>query len=241
MNRAMEVAASGMAAEQAALETVTENLANADVTAFKQALTNVRPFGAQDAGLGVSVEGKRLVLTQGKLVASGGPCDLAIRGEGFFAVQRGNELAFTRDGAFVRNAAGQLCNSDGWHLPGLHIAANVEQLKVEPDGHVAVKTAQGTATIGRIRLALFAAPEQLHALTPTLFEATAASGAATYLAPNVERGPSIAFGMLEHANVSIVDAMMEIMQTQRAYEADAKGVQAADDMTRIANNLEHGS
>ena len=241
MNRAMYAAASGMAAEQASLDTVTENLSNADVTAFKQEMLRLHAFGSQEHALGVAVGEKHMSFTQGKLQNSGGPFDVAIRGEGFFAVQRGNEIAYTRDGAFIRNADGRLCNAEGWHLAGLHVAADTRALNVTADGFVHATSGNGDHRVGRIRIALFAAPEELEATTPTLFSATKASGEALYVAPNGERGPSIAFGMLEHANVSIVDSMMEIMKAQRAYEADAKGVQAADDMTRIANNLERGN
>jgi flagellar basal-body rod protein FlgG len=241
MNRAMYVAASGMAAEQSELDTITENLSNADVTAFKGAIAHVRAFGAGDDAAGVAVDGQRRLFTQGKLVASGGPFDIALRGEGFFAVQRGKEVAYTRDGSFTRNAEGQFINGAGWHLAGLRAEANARSLSVSPDGRVSAKTAHGESVIGRLRIAVFPSPERLRVLQPTLFAETCASGGALFLAPNPERGPSIAFGMLERSNVSIVESMMEIMKAQRAYEADAKGVQAADDMTRIANNLERGA
>lgn len=241
MNRAMYVAASGMAAEQSELDTITENLSNADVTAFKQAIAHVRAFGADSDAPGVEVDGQRRLFTQGKLIASGGPFDIALRGEGFFAVQRGKEVAYTRDGSFTRNAHGLLINGDGWHLAGLRAGTEARSLSVGPDGQVRARTAHGDTLIGRIRIAVFPSPERLRALQPTLFAETSASGGALFLAPNPERGPSIAFGMLERSNVSIVESMMEIMKAQRAYEADAKGVQAADDMTRIANNLERGA
>lgn len=241
MNRAMYAAASGMAAEQTALDTVTENLSNADVTAFKEHISSIRSFGSGDNALGVSVDGNRMSNTPGKLAVSGGPFDVAIRGDGFFAVQRGHEISYTRDGAFSRNVDGLLCNRDGWHLAGIRVPADVQALTVAADGRVHAKRAHSDGVIGRIRVALFHAPDQLHEINPTLFSATKLSGEAVFVAPNVERGPSVAFGMLERSNVSIVDSMMEIMKSQRAYEADAKGVQAADDMTRIANNLERGS
>ena len=193
MNRAMYAAASGMAAEQASLDTVTENLSNADVTAFKQEMADVHAFGSRDNALGVSVDGKHMIFSQGKISASGGPFDVAIRGEGFFAVQRGHDVAYTRDGAFSRNADGLLCNGDGWHLAGIHVAHDVQALSVTPDGYVHAKTAHGETVTGRIRVAVFDAPEHLDATTPTLFTATKASGSAVYLAPNSERGPSIAF------------------------------------------------
>jgi flagellar basal-body rod protein FlgG len=93
------------------------------------------------------------------------------------------------------------------------------------------------ATFGRIRLVGFAAPERLRALGSALFAATPDSGRARPLAAGGDRQPKLVFGALEKSNVSIIESMMAILAAQRAYEANAKGVQAADEMLRIANNL----
>ena len=90
------------------------------------------------------------------------------------------------------------------------------------------------------RLTEFPAPEHLRALDGALFEATAAAGKPRAIAPGAQDGPKLRFGMLEESNVTIIDAMMQILTAQRAYEANAKGVQAADEMLRIANNLQRG-
>jgi flagellar basal-body rod protein FlgG len=241
MNRAMFAAASGMAAQQTQLEIVADNLANADVAGFKSAAATFADVRAGSLGLGTVAVGKHAVFAQGKLVRSGGAFDLAIDGPGFFAVERGGARAYTRNGEFARDPDGTLRNSAGWALSGVRIPADALSARVERDGRVVIDTpAHKGGTIAHLRLASFAAPEALQPLGATLFAATGASGRARMFAPGAHGTSAIAFGMLERSNVSIVEAMMQILGAQRAYEANAKGVQAADEMLRIANNLHRG-
>lgn len=241
MNRAMLAAASGMAAEQTQLEIVAGNLANADVAGFKGEAATFAELRAGALALGVTTVGRHPLLAQGKLERGGGPFDVAIDGPGFFVVEHDGALAYTRNGEFARAADGTLRNAAGWRLRGVRIPAGALAVRVAPDGRVAVDTAAARdAVAGRVRLALFPAPEALRPLGPTLYAATSAAGAPRLLDPGGARGPAIAFGMLERSNVSIVEAMMQILAAQRAYEANAKGVQAADEMLRIANNLHRG-
>lgn len=241
MNRAMFAAASGMAAQQTQLEIVADNLANADVAGFKSVAATFADVRAGSLGLGTIAVGKHAVFAQGKLVRSGGAFDLAIDGPGFFAVERGGARAYTRNGEFARDPDGTLRNSAGWALSGVRIPADALSARVERDGRVLIDTsAQKGRTIAHVRLASFAAPEALRPLGATLFAATDASGRARMFAPGAHGTSAIAFGTLERSNVSIVEAMMQILGAQRAYEANAKGVQAADEMLRIANNLHRG-
>jgi flagellar basal-body rod protein FlgG len=241
MNRAMFAAASGMAAQQTQLEIVADNLANADVAGFKGAAATFADVRAGSLGLGTTGVGKHAVFAQGKLVRSGGAFDLAIDGPGFFGVERGGAHAYTRNGEFARDADGTLRNSAGWALSGVRISPDALSARVERDGRVLVDTpAQKARVVARLRLTSFAAPEALCPLGATLFAATDASGRARSFAPGAHGTSAIAFGMLERSNVSIVEAMMQILGAQRAYEANAKGVQAADEMLRIANNLHRG-
>jgi len=241
MNRAMFAAASGMAAQQTQLEIVADNLANADVAGFKGAAATFADVRAGTLGLGTIAVGKHAVFAQGKLVRSGGAFDVAIDGPGFFVVERGGARAYTRNGEFARESDGTLRNSAGWELSGVRIPADALSARVERDGRVVIDTpAAKGRVIATLRLASFAAPEALRPLGATLFAATDASGRARLFAPGKHDGPAIAFGMLERSNVSIVEAMMQILGAQRAYEANAKGVQAADEMLRIANNLHRG-
>ena len=239
MNRALFVAASGMAAQQIHLDVIADNLANADVAGFKgaaAAFADVRTPGG--LGLGVVPLGTHAVLEQGKLEKSGGPFDVAIDGPGFFVVAQGSRTAYTRDGAFHRAADGTLQTSDGWHVRGVRIPADAVRAGAESDGRVWCERATGgRIECGRIVLATFPAPEALQAVGNARYLATSRSGAAQRVLAGGENAPKLAFGMLERSNVSIIASMMEILAAQRAYEANAKGVQAADEMQRIANNL----
>ncbi|MHB8178445.1 MAG: flagellar hook-basal body protein [Vulcanimicrobiaceae bacterium] len=242
MDRALAIAASGMAAQQRNLDVIADNLANADVTGFKAATATFAAVGvAGRVGLGTVALGTRLLLTQGKLSKSGGPFDLAIRGPGFFAVRNAEgHVAYTRDGSFARGADGRLRDAAGWHLEGLRIPSDALAAHVAPSGVVSVTVRGAIRVAGRIRLAEFAAPQALRTIGSALFIATHASGPPRMTSAGGVHGPALAFGMLERANVSIVEAMMEILTAQRAYEANAKGVQAADEMLRIADNLNRG-
>lgn len=242
MNRALYAAASGMAAQQQNLETIAENLSNADVAGFKGATAIFAEIGSPSGGtLGTASLGTQTEFTQGKLMRSGGPFDLAISGAGFFAVTNdAGTVAYTRDGEFSRGADGRLRNAQGWRLQGVRIPQDALGASVGDDGVVTATTAKGAVRCGRIGLTEFAAPESLRSEGGTLFFATHESGAPRAIRAGAPSGPSIKFGMLEQSNVTIVDAMMEILAAQRAYEADAKGVQAADEMMRIADNLSRG-
>jgi flagellar basal-body rod protein FlgG len=238
----MYAAASGMAAQQMNLEVIADNLANADVAGFKQVAASFIDVNAGGTlGLGTASAGKHAVFSQGKLMQSGGPFDVAIDGSGFFRVERAGVHGYTRNGEFSRAADGTLRNTDGWILRDVRIPPDAVTVHVGKDGRMTIDGA-GTAgrSAGRIHLATFAAPEALRALGGTVFAATRESGAERRIDAGRDAGPSIAFGMLEHSNVSIVESMMQILTAQRAYEANAKGVQAADEMQRIANNINRG-
>lgn len=242
MDRALFAAASGMAAQQQNLETIADNLANADVVGFKGSAQRFAELVAPgQGGLGTVALGSRVLFAQGKLARSGGPFDLAIDGPGFFRLLDGRgKRAYTRDGTFARAADGTLRNAQDQRLAGVRIPPDALAATVAADGSVRASFAGGTRTIGHIRLAVFPAPDRLRSLGGTLFEATSESGAPRLVAPGTENGPKLHFGMLEQSNVTIIDAMMQILTAQRAYEANAKGVQAADEMLRIANNLQRG-
>lgn len=229
-----------MAAQQQNLEIISENLANADVAGFKGAAATFSDVaGPQGGSLGTAAIGTHTLFTQGKLMHSGGPFDLAIDGPGFFEVVDGRgRRAYTRDGEFSRSSDGTLRNAQGRRLEGVRIPENALSANVAEDGTVSVTTSKGKTVCGHVRLMQFAAPEYLQSGGGTLFFATQASGKAHAVQTGSANGPAIKFGMLEQSNVTIVEAMMQILAAQRAYEANAKGVQAADEMLRIANNLQ---
>jgi flagellar basal-body rod protein FlgG len=242
MDRALFAAASGMAAQQRNLDTISDNLSNAGVVGFKgSAQTFAELVAPGEGGLGTVAVGTRVLFTQGKLARSAGPFDLAIDGPGFFTLSDGaGRLLYSRDGQFSRAADGTLRNVRDLRLTGIRIPSDALSATVASDGSVRVTFAGGTRVVGRIRVAEFAAPERLRAAGSALFEATPESGPPRSIAPGAEHGPQLRFGMLEESNVTIIEAMMQILTAQRAYEANAKGVQAADEMLRIANNLQRG-
>ena len=224
MNRALYAAANGMAQQQRSLEIVAQNLSSADVAGFK--------------GASASAFGSRTVFTQGKLMRSDGPFDVAIDGAGFFTVIDGTgKRAYTRCGEFSRDTDGYVRNAQGWRLEGVRIPESATSVSVERDGTVRAQTPGGKQHCGKIRLAVFASPESLRCDGGTLFYATHESGKPHAISAGASGEPAIDFGMLEKSNVTIVEAMMQILAAQRAYEANAKGVQAADEMMRIADNL----
>ncbi len=233
----MYAAASGMAAQQQNLDVVADNLANADVAGFKSAQATFAAIGG-NVQLGTAATGVREMFAQGKLMKSGGPFDVAIDGTGFFAVSRDGERGYTRAGAFTRASDGSLRNVDGWTLAGVRIPKNASDVAVAGDGNVTVRLdGRTSAAVGHIRLVAFDAPEKLRPIGSAMFAATRVSGPPHAVAAGGDRQPKIAFGSLEKSNVSIVESMMAILAAQRAYEANSKGVQAADEMLRIANNI----
>jgi flagellar basal-body rod protein FlgG len=241
MDRALFAAASGMAAQQQNLETIADNLANAGVVGFKGSAQSFAELAADGERGGTVALGARTLFAQGKLARSAGAFDLAIDGAGFFAlVDAHGRHVYTRDGQFTRAADGTLRNARDARLAGVRVPADALSATVEPDGSVRAAFANSTRTIARLRLSEFPALERLRAIDGTLFEATPESGRPRDVAPGGDDGPKLRFGMLEESNVTIVDAMMQILTAQRAYEANAKGVQAADEMLRIANNLARG-
>ncbi|MGH7729352.1 MAG: flagellar hook-basal body protein, partial [Vulcanimicrobiaceae bacterium] len=206
MIRAMYAAATGMAAEQQNLDLVAENLANADVAGFKGAQAIFSALGP-GGELGTTVAAVRRLFSQGKLMKSGGPCDLAIEGPGFFRVERDGREGFVRSAAFARAADGSLRDPDGWQLAGVRIPAAARSLAVNPAGQVLATVGSGKPrVVGRIALVDFAAPEALEPLGATVFAATRESGKAYVLPTGGAHEPQIAFGMLEKSNVSIVEA-----------------------------------
>ena len=231
----MAAAASGMAAQQQNLDVIADNLANADVAGFKGAQATFAALGGTG---GTAATGVRELVTQGKLMKSGGAFDVAIDGPGFFAVERDGRRGYTRGGSFSRAADGSLRNAEGWALRGVRVPAGAQSIAVAADGRVAGTLANRASYVaGTIRLQTFNAPEFLRPDGSAVFAATRESGPARNVSAGGDRQPKIAFGMLEKSNVSIVESMMAILAAQRAYEANSKGVQAADEMLRIANNL----
>ncbi len=192
-------------------------------------------------GLGTTGAGKHAVFAQGKLVRSGGAFDVAIDGPGFFRVERGGARRVHAQRRVRARSGRHAAQQRGLGAAGIRIPADALAARVERDGRVAIDTpAANDRAIAHLRLASFASPEALRPLGATLFAATDASGPARLFAPGGDDGPRSRSACWNVRTSRSIEAMMQILGAQRAYEANAKGVQAADEMLRIANNLHRG-
>ncbi|HKU81893.1 MAG TPA: flagellar hook basal-body protein, partial [Candidatus Tumulicola sp.] len=193
MDRALFIAAGGMAAQQQNIDTIAEDLANADVAGFKGSARRFAELAAPGgAPEGTASIGTRVLLTQGKLEKSNGPFDIAIEGPGFFTiVGEHGQAQYTRDGAFERGADGSLRDVRGWRLKGVTVPPGALSLSVAEDGRVTATFASGKRVVGRIRIAEFAAPDRLRGTGGTAFEATAASGPPREISPGTLDGPKL--------------------------------------------------
>ena len=256
MFRSLNVAATGMAAEETQLDTIANNLANANTTGYKRQAAqfedllyqNARVAGsnadgtvgptATQVGTGVRVVATTRSFEQGTLQQTGNPLDLAVQGEGLFAVMRPTgELAYTRSGSFQLDAQRRLTTSDGLPLePPITIPADATSVTIAADGTVSVQQPGGHAStnVGQIRLTTFPNPNGLSALGNNLFGATASSGEPVTGAPALEGRGTLLQGSIEGSNVNVVDEMVAMIRTQRAYEINSKVISAADEMLRNA-------
>lgn len=243
MNRTLAVAAEGMNTQQALLDCIAANLANLDVPGYRVTRADFSAFMSADGKVVApeSGEAERL-FTQGRLDLTDNPHDLAIDGEGFFSVITADgQRAFTRAGNFSPDAQGRLRLPNGAALEGARLPSGTASFSVDEQGKVLAYVAgrAGASGAGRINLATFVNPSGLRLSPDGLFHATTASGSAQ-AQPYGSARAKIKQRYLERANVTVVAAMMAVLAAQRAYEANAKVVQAADEMLRLANNLERG-
>jgi len=260
MLRSMFIAATGMEAQKLNIDVVSNNLANVSTAGFKKSRADfqdlmyqtIKAAGATSAegvqipsgiqiGLGVKPVAVQKIFTQGDFVNTGNSLDLVIEGDGFFQITKPDgTIAYTRAGAFKLDSEGRIVNSDGYPLePSITIPSNATNLTVGSDGKITVMTAgSNTPTeIGQIELAKFLNPGGLNALGKNLYQNTASSGDPTTSNPSVEGMGAINQGFIEQSNVSVVEEMVNMIVSQRAYEINSKAVQASDEMLQVANNL----
>lgn len=244
MNRALATGAAGMAAQQAVLDSIAANLANIDTPGFRAARPEFAALLTPEGNaVGMSVRAPQTLFSQGRLDETNNQYDIAVDGEGMFGVCAADgRTAYTRAGNFTPDARGRLLLPSGAALGGIRLPASTTRVEVTASGivqaYVAGKT--GAITAGRIQLFSFANPAGLRPGPDGLFTATPLSGPAAAGAPGTGGFGHVKQRCLERANVTVVEAMMQILSAQRAYEANAKTVQAADEMLRLANNLERG-
>lgn len=253
MIRSLWIAKTGLDAQQTQLDTVSHNLANVSTYGFKRSHAvfedllyqnmrqaggnatqqNTLPTGLQ-IGTGVRPVATNRIFTQGNLQQTGNSFDLAINGNGFFQVQQPDgTVAYTRDGSFRVDAQGQLVTSNGMPLaPPITIPANAVSVTVGADGIVTATVAGQTAPtqVGQVQLATFPNPAGLDPRGQNLFTETVASGTPTPGTPGLNGTGVLNQGYVETSNVNVVEELVLMIQTQRAYEINSKAIQTSDQM-----------
>ena len=261
MNTALWAAKTGLDAQQTRMAVVSHNLANVNTTGFKRGRAvfedllyqNVSQVGgatSQDTqsasgmslGTGVKVVATEKIFTQGSLNQTGNSLDLAINGRGFFQIlMPDGSFGYTRAGDFQLNNQGQMVTSEGYVLqPGINIPSGAQSITIGTDGTVSVQVAGQSAPsqVGNIQLADFVNPAGLQPRGGNLLVESAASGTAQTGTPGLSGLGSIGQGATESSNVNVVEEMVNMIETQRAYEMNTKAIQTADQMLQyLSNNI----
>ncbi|MBB1160654.1 flagellar basal-body rod protein FlgG [Aquariibacter albus] len=253
MMRALWISKTGMEAQQTQLDHISNNLANSATNGYKRShavfedlmYQNLRQAGANSSeqtqlptglqvGLGTRAVATSRQFTQGNLQQTGNSLDVAIKGAGFFPIQRPDgSTAYSRDGAFQLNAQGQIVTNNGELLgDGISVPPEAQGVTIGSDGIVTARMPGQAAPrqIGQIQLANFQNPAGLEPLGQNLFAETAASGAPNTDAPGANGLGSLTQGFVETSNVNVVEELVTMIQTQRAYELNSKAIQTADQM-----------
>ena len=257
-NAALHVARTGLDAQNERMRVIANNLANVNTTGFKRdraqfdtlAYQQITAPGAQatdqnkyatglNLGSGVQIMGTSRIDTQGSMQVTGNSLDLAIQGSGFFQVLRPDgSTGYTRDGSFSRTADGTLVTTDGMPLqPPIQVPDGAMSITIGPDGTVSA-TLQGQTTpssVGKIQTVRFMNPSGLQADGGNLLSETAASGAPQVGDPGTDGRGTVSQGSLEASNVDITEELVDMIETQRAYEVNSKVIKATDEMMQYAN------
>jgi flagellar basal-body rod protein FlgG len=255
--RSLHIAATGMAAQETQLEGVSNNIANVNTNGYKRQRiefqdllyqtvraagtrtteTTRSPTGIQ-LGSGVRVAAVSRNFTQGAILVTNNPLDVAIEGNGFLVIQQPDGTpAYTRAGALQTDAQGQLVTPEGHLLdPPITIPPDTVSTTIGAEGTVSCMIAgqEAPVEVGQITLATFINPAGLHGAGKNLFTVTASSGEAQIGAPGADGRGALLQGALERANVDIAEEMIGMITAQRAYEVNSKVVMTADEMLRAA-------
>lgn len=255
---ALHVARTGLEAQDQRMRVIANNLANVGTTGFKRDRANFATLAYQDMrvagtqsssesayatglnlGTGVSIQSTTRVDTQGAMQTTNNALDLALDGDGFFQVALpGGQLGYTRAGNFSRSAEGQLVTAQGYVVqPAITIPEGASAITVANDGTVSATVPGQSAptSLGQITIASFANPAGLKATGDNFLTETAASGAAQVGVAGQNGRGNIKQGMLEASNVNVVEELVDMIETQRAYEINSKMISAVDEMLKNAN------
>ncbi|WP_292759054.1 MULTISPECIES: flagellar basal-body rod protein FlgG [unclassified Methylophaga] len=258
MNQALWIAKTGLDAQQTRMSVISNNLANVNTTGFKQdravfedlLYQTIRQPGAQTTtdnqlpsglmiGTGVRTVATEKLHTQGNIIQTDNALDVAIDGRGYFQIlMPDGDLAYTRDGTFQINADGDMVMSNGYLLdPGINIPDDVQSVTIGADGTVSI-TQPGDnepTVIGEMELADFVNPAGLQPVGENLFKETGASGVPIVGTPTLDGLGRVIGGALETSNVNVVTELINMIETQRAYEMNSKAISTADQMLQYAS------
>ena len=260
MIRSLWISKTGLDAQQTQMDVIANNLANVSTAGFKRSRAvfedllyqTLRQPGAQSSqqtqlpsglqlGTGVRPVATERIFTQGNLQQTGHSKDLAINGEGFFQVLLPDgTAAYTRDGSFQVDNQGQLVTSSGFVIqPAISIPANAQSVTVGRDGTVSI-TQSGTATptqVGALQVSTFINPAGLESKGENLYVETGSSGNASTNTPGSNGAGNLSQGYIETSNVNVVEELVNMIQTQRAYEINSKAITTSDQMLQKLSQL----
>ncbi len=260
MLRSLWIAKTGMEGQQTALDAISNNLANVGTNGYKRGgvvfedlmYQNLRAAGAASSdqtqlptglqvGLGVRAAASTRNFTQGALQQTGNNLDLAINGSGFFQIQMPDgSTAYTRDGSFQTDANGQLVTNAGYTVqPGITIPAGASNVSIANDGTITatVSTSATPQKLGQLQLASFINPAGLSSKGGNLYAETAASGTPNAAAPGASGHGTVMQTYVEGSNVNVVQELVSMIATQRAYELNSKAIQTSDQMLQRLGQL----
>ncbi|MGV3741185.1 MAG: flagellar basal-body rod protein FlgG [Burkholderiaceae bacterium] len=260
MIRSLWISKTGLDAQQTQMDVISNNLANVSTAGFKRSRAvfedllyqTMRQPGTQSSqqtqlpsglqiGTGVRPVATERIFTQGNLQQTGNDKDIAIQGDGFFQVQMPDgSTAYTRDGSFQIDSQGQLVTASGFPVqPAIMIPAGAQNLSVGRDGTVTVKLPGSTAVtqIGTIQLATFINPAGLEAKGENMYVETGASGTPNANTPGTNGAGMLVQNYVETSNVNVVEELVNMIQTQRAYEINSKAITTSDQMLQRLSQL----
>ncbi len=251
MLRALWTGATGMSSQQLLIDTISSNLSNVNTTGFKKQRVQFQDLYYETVSVGTAStatlgSGSRVSATdrsfkQGNVERTDDPLSIAIEGQGFFAVQTGGGVAYTRDGSFKLDANGRICTSAGYSVIGdggvIEVPNGATEIEVTEAGSVSAVVNGLRQDLGPIQLFMFSNAAGLEATGGNLFKSTPLSGEAVEALPGQDGAGLLRGGYLETSNVEIVTEMVNLIIAQRAFELNSKAVETADQMWGIANNV----
>ncbi len=260
MHPALRISITGLEAQNTDIRTISNNLANVSTTGFKKdravfqdlLYQNIRQPGADSSqnsqlpsglmlGTGVAVMASQKMHSQGTMVQTENPLDLAINGRGFFQIMRPDgTTAYTRDGHFQLNSQGQIVTPSGYQLiPSITIPTSAQTITIGQDGIVSAMLSGNSSPtqVGTLQLADFINPAGLQPMGENAFLESGASGSPQVTIPGQQGVGSLLQGSLESSNVNVVEELVRMIETQRAYEMNARSVETVNKMLEFVTQV----